>query len=274
MRGFYKHPCAFLASARLVRAVMPIQGPVRPYLANSVCKHLQAPVRTLRTVCKYLQAPVRTLRTVCKYLQAPVRTLRTLCFYMGAKTTHPYTVFRRVCAWSTTSFKEPVLKTVITTKTSHNACACTRGGCTDTVRERVCTGSWEKNLLPHRGLEPASALCLWFFGLMLYHQTYSRRQCSAQAQNQHTWQFLRHLFARVAVQQETAGASLSGWMLFKLRTWTAAMQHDTKSAWFGSCFGTLAVILVLVCFSVCVCVRVRVCVRACVRVCFTIVTQK
>ena len=108
MRGFYKHPCAFLASARLVRAVMPIQGPVRPYLANSVCKHLQA----------------------------PVRTIRTLCFYMGAKTTHPYTVFRRVCAWSTTSFKEPLLKTVITTKTSHNACACTRGGAVRTPWER------------------------------------------------------------------------------------------------------------------------------------------
>ena len=38
-----------------------------------------------------------------------------------------------------------------------NACDCTRG-CTGT-RKRVCTESWlwEKNPLPHRGIEPASA---------------------------------------------------------------------------------------------------------------------
>ena len=38
-----------------------------------------------------------------------------------------------------------------------NACDCTRG-CTDT-RKRVCTESWlwEKNPLPHWGIEPASA---------------------------------------------------------------------------------------------------------------------
>ena len=43
--------------------------------------------------------------------------------------------------------------------TNVNACDCTRG-CTDT-RKRVCTESWhwEKNPLPHRGIEPASAAC-------------------------------------------------------------------------------------------------------------------
>ena len=41
--------------------------------------------------------------------------------------------------------------------TDANVCDCTRG-CTGT-RKRVCTESWlwEKNLLPHRGIEPASA---------------------------------------------------------------------------------------------------------------------
>ena len=41
--------------------------------------------------------------------------------------------------------------------TDVNACDCARG-CTDT---RVCTESspWEKNALPHRRIEPASAAC-------------------------------------------------------------------------------------------------------------------
>ena len=40
-----------------------------------------------------------------------------------------------------------------------NACGCTRG-CTDTCK-RVCTESrlWEKNPLPHRGIEPALVAC-------------------------------------------------------------------------------------------------------------------
>ena len=43
--------------------------------------------------------------------------------------------------------------------TDVNAVDCARG-CTDT-RKRVCTESWlwEKNLLPHREIEPASATC-------------------------------------------------------------------------------------------------------------------
>ena len=44
--------------------------------------------------------------------------------------------------------------------TDVNAFDCTRG-CTDTLRERICTESWlwEKNPLPHRGIEPASTAC-------------------------------------------------------------------------------------------------------------------
>ena len=32
-------------------------------------------------------------------------------------------------------------------------------GCTDTVRESALKVDWEKNPLPHRGIEPASAAC-------------------------------------------------------------------------------------------------------------------
>ena len=40
-----------------------------------------------------------------------------------------------------------------------NACGCTRS--VHLHRKRVCSesGLWEKNLLPHRGIEPASAVC-------------------------------------------------------------------------------------------------------------------
>ena len=46
---------------------------------------------------------------------------------------------------------------VFDVRTDVSACDCTRG-CTDT-RKRVCTESWlrEKNPLPHRGIDPASA---------------------------------------------------------------------------------------------------------------------
>ena len=33
------------------------------------------------------------------------------------------------------------------------------GCCTDTVRESALKVDWEKNPLPHRGIEPASAAC-------------------------------------------------------------------------------------------------------------------
>ena len=46
---------------------------------------------------------------------------------------------------------------IFNVRTDVNECDCTRG-CTDT-RKRACTESWlwEKNSLPHRGIEPASA---------------------------------------------------------------------------------------------------------------------
>ena len=46
---------------------------------------------------------------------------------------------------------------IFNVRTDVNACNCTRG-CTGT-RKRVCTESWlwEKNPLPHRGIEPSSA---------------------------------------------------------------------------------------------------------------------
>ena len=34
------------------------------------------------------------------------------------------------------------------------------GGCTDTVRESALKVEWEKNPLPHQGLEPVAVLCL------------------------------------------------------------------------------------------------------------------
>ena len=42
--------------------------------------------------------------------------------------------------------------------------AIARGGCMDTVRESIYTGSrlLEKNPLPQQGLKPASVLCLAF----------------------------------------------------------------------------------------------------------------
>ena len=43
-------------------------------------------------------------------------------------------------------------------RTNLNAFDCTRG-CTDTVEESALTVDWEKNPLPHRGIEPASAAC-------------------------------------------------------------------------------------------------------------------
>ena len=39
-----------------------------------------------------------------------------------------------------------------------NACDCRRG-CTNTVRESALKVDWEKNLLPHRAIEPVSAVC-------------------------------------------------------------------------------------------------------------------
>ena len=47
--------------------------------------------------------------------------------------------------------------------TDVNACNCTRG-CTDTVRESALKVDLEKNPLPHRRIEPASAAC-WSDGL-------------------------------------------------------------------------------------------------------------
>ena len=46
--------------------------------------------------------------------------------------------------------------------TDVDACVCTQG--LFRHRKRVCTGRWlwEKNSLPHRGLEPTSVLCLAF----------------------------------------------------------------------------------------------------------------
>ena len=48
---------------------------------------------------------------------------------------------------------------VFNVRTDVDACDCTRGICGH--RKRVCTESWlwEKNPLPHRGIEPASAAC-------------------------------------------------------------------------------------------------------------------
>ena len=40
--------------------------------------------------------------------------------------------------------------------------AISHGGCTDTVRESAPEADWEKNLLPHRGLEHASVFRLAF----------------------------------------------------------------------------------------------------------------
>ena len=43
-------------------------------------------------------------------------------------------------------------------RTYVNAYNCTKG-CTDIVRESKLKVDWEKNPLPHRGIEPASAAC-------------------------------------------------------------------------------------------------------------------
>ena len=53
---------------------------------------------------------------------------------------------------------------IFNVRTDVNACDCTRG--LYGHRKRVCTESelWEKNSLPHRGIEPASAAC-WFHAL-------------------------------------------------------------------------------------------------------------
>ena len=40
--------------------------------------------------------------------------------------------------------------------------------CTDTVRESALKVDWEKNPLPHQGIEPALAACQ----SMLYHLSY------------------------------------------------------------------------------------------------------
>ena len=50
---------------------------------------------------------------------------------------------------------------IINVGTDVNAFDCTPG-CTDTVRETALEAVWEKNSLPHRGLEPASVLRLGF----------------------------------------------------------------------------------------------------------------
>ena len=57
--------------------------------------------------------------------------------------------------------------------TDVDACDCTRE--LYGHRKRVCTGSylWEKNPLPHRGLEPASVSC-WLFSRTFYPLSYSR----------------------------------------------------------------------------------------------------
>ena len=47
---------------------------------------------------------------------------------------------------------------IFNVRTDVNACDCTRE-CTDTVRESALKDNWEKNPLPHRGIEPASAAC-------------------------------------------------------------------------------------------------------------------
>ena len=61
----------------------------------------------------------------------------------------------------------PVFASVFNVRTAANACDCMyTGGYTDTVRECALEADSEKkkekNPLPHRGLEPASVLCLAF----------------------------------------------------------------------------------------------------------------
>ena len=49
---------------------------------------------------------------------------------------------------------------IFNVRTDVNACDCVaHGGCTDTVKESALTDDWEKNPLPHRGIEPVSAAC-------------------------------------------------------------------------------------------------------------------
>ena len=52
---------------------------------------------------------------------------------------------------------------IFNVRTDVDACDCTQG-CSNAVRESICTGSrlWEKNPLPHRGLEAAPVLRLAF----------------------------------------------------------------------------------------------------------------
>ena len=45
---------------------------------------------------------------------------------------------------------------IFNVRTDVNACDCTRG-CTDTVRDSALKADWEKNPLPHRGMEPVPA---------------------------------------------------------------------------------------------------------------------
>ena len=51
--------------------------------------------------------------------------------------------------------------------------AIVHGGCTDTVRESALEVDWEKNSLPHRGLEPTSVLRL-VFNRTVYQLSYCR----------------------------------------------------------------------------------------------------
>ena len=46
--------------------------------------------------------------------------------------------------------------------TDLDACDCTQVGCTDALKEFALEGDWEKNPLPHQGLEPMLVLCLAF----------------------------------------------------------------------------------------------------------------
>ena len=47
-------------------------------------------------------------------------------------------------------------------RTALDACDGTLVGCTDALKESALEGDWEKNTLPHQGLEPMSVLRLAF----------------------------------------------------------------------------------------------------------------
>ena len=84
------------------------------------------------------------------------------CFPRGelAATESRYPTFSACCVFK--CFHKPPNSNmdygIFNMHTDVNACDCT-WGCMDPVRESALKADREKNLLPHRGIEPASAEC-------------------------------------------------------------------------------------------------------------------